>query len=256
MLEPTNAKLATLALLVSTACAAAAQTTFLPATALGPGWSCFINPTTFFAPGTIFAIREDGLDRIKDLSSSINTQRGSAVVPQLENVTRSEIGILATLSRRLLGSATASVEAGGQISRGDRVKYQAVTEEQTEKAAEAIAEDWIRANPRAFLEIRSGVKYHFVRAAYLAGNVEYEITTDTAAKLGGEASIRSAGKFTVNLVDTQSGKRLQLSEILSPPLRVCIRARPIEVRSAGITGENELGIFQEDSVLPPELTER
>ena len=92
-----------------------------------------------------------------------------------------------------------------------------------------------------------------MRDAYLAGELSYNVSDEIVAALGGEAQIKKAATLKVNLVNTAGRQGFCLNQTFSPPLRVCLKARPIGVLSAGAGGEQMLGVLPMDARLPDEL---
>ena len=197
-----------------------AQAPLLPSTPLGKGWQCLLAPTAFFGPGTIFAERDDGLDRIIDLAGRIKVDRNTGSIPEIIETRSISSGFIVRLLKAV--AIVDKLSLGAQVDSMDtkRVSYHRVTEEQTDSTAQDIAEAWMKTRPDMLAEVKKGVKYHFVRASYLAESISFDIAENIAGALGGEAVIKKLAQVKIDVVDAAGTKRYLLSTSYSPPLRV------------------------------------
>jgi len=246
-------KAAVLAVVGLLAMSAQAQPT-LKVPSLAKGWKCLMTPTSFYAPGTIIELYPDGgVDRVVDLSQQIKISRGPAEVPVFEEQRTVSTGLILGLLKSVVKIGEASVSADASKTYSNAVQYAKVTEETTDFEAEAVVNEWVKQNPKAFERRKQGHRFLYVRDAYLAGELSYNVSDEIVAALGGEAQIKKAATLKVNLVNTAGGQGFRLNQTFSPPLRVCLKARPIGVLSAGAGGEQKLGVLPMDARLPDEL---
>jgi hypothetical protein len=233
--------------------AAFAQPT-VPMPALGTGWRCLLTPSSFYGPGTIVEIYpDDTVDSVVDLSGRVKkTSRPSAIAAFEERRTISG-GIMVDLLRTVLKFGDAKVSA--QASKGymNNVSYGDVTHEMTYADAETVVNTWVRANPDKFARISRGNRFHWIREAYLAREISYNLSDELTLAVGGEAAIKKAGLFKVAVIDDTGTKRYRLNQVFNPAMRVCVKARPIGVLSAGSGGEQELGVLPSDTTWPDQL---
>lgn len=221
---------------------------------LGPGWECPLALSSFNGPGTIIEITsKNGPLEVVDLSHLITIKRKPAIIASFTDTREIKTGIIASFLEKLIPGVKAKLGAQAGAKRANSISYDRVTEERTDFAAEDKALQWVRKNPKAFKNRTQGSRYYLVRYAYLAGHINYDLSSEMTTAVGGEAAFNGLGNVSVSLINVDGSTHLRLDQTMDPPLRVCIKTREIGVVGAGSGGEARFGLLPGDGKLPTDL---
>lgn len=221
----------------------------------GPGWQCMLVPSSFDGPGTIFSVDKGGVKyHLVDLSSQpeVAVSTSPAAMGEYRETETLGTNIILDLLDKAIPGARASLSADAGHTRTTDIEYSNLTYEVTYQTATDFAEKWFNQNIRP----DNGTRYYFVREAYSAGAVKYDLSDNDVASLGGEAQVRNllSGKGT--LVNAKDSSSYQLTQDFSPKLRTCILPYEFEIVSAGADGSVRWGLSREPSIVPKIISEK
>jgi hypothetical protein len=199
----------------------------VPVPVVGPGWQCLLIPSSFDGPGTLFSVNGIGeKSRIVDLRALnlVPVRTGKAVFGRIAG--KGNIGgdiVVGLLERAIPGLALKLKAEGGNI-RSATVEYGNVEEETTYEAeVNQVFDDWFREH----VAPKPGVRYFFVRDAYVAGSILYDLSEGDVVGAGGEIKFKRIFEASTTIFRKEGQNTYKLDQKLEPPLRVCIRASEV-----------------------------
>jgi hypothetical protein len=196
-------------------------------TILGRGWQCLLIPTSFDEPGTIFSVTNDGeKSRIVDLQAMklISVQTGKAAFGKVSDKNTIGGGVMIAVLEKSIPDLGLKLSGKGSEIKGATVEYGDVVEETTyEIDTNPVVEKWVKEH----ITPKIGLRYFLVRDAYVAGDVLYNLSESDIVKIGGEFKFKHLIEGSATVLQRESQSSYQLDQVLTPPLRVCIRASEI-----------------------------
>lgn len=239
-------------LVISTSLVACASNPpVVPGTAsvFGPGWQCLLVPTSFDGPGTIFSVDQKGVKyHVADLSSQpqVVVQQGAAAMGTYHETETLGSNIILSLLDKAIPGASASLSATAGLTRTTDVEYGDLIYEITYQPATDYAVQWFNQN----VHPDNDTRYFFVREAYDAGSVKYDLSDNDVASLGGAVQVQQklSGKGT--LLEAKDATGYKLTQNFSPKLRTCILPYEFEVVSAGADGSVRWGLSKQPAAVP------
>jgi hypothetical protein len=241
--------LAVLALMQTGAGCPPASDGNLPLASLPAGWQCLLVPSTFDPPASIFSVDSKGRKfHIVDLSDSaqVKVERGKAAFPKVVEKRSLSSDITIGLLENAIPGVSAKLSGTSTNTTDNTVEYGDLVYELTYKPTADFAKSWFNSN----VTPEDGVRYFLVREAYVAGQINYDISADAVAALGGEAKLRNLLEANGNLLKKTSNTSYQLHQNLSPPLRTCILPSEFTPIGAKITGTSIWGLTDKTTVPP------
>jgi hypothetical protein len=205
----------------------------VPVTVVGPGWQCLLIPSSFDGPGTLFSVNATGeKSRIVDLRALnlIPVTTGTAAVGRLASKSTIGADIVIGLLERAIPGLGLKLKAEGDSISTVAVEYSNVKEETTyESEVNEIFDEWFSEHVKP----KPGLRYFFVRDAYVAGSISYDLTSSSDAGAGGEVSLKRIFEASTTLFKRENQNTYRIDQTFDPPLRVCIRASEVLVSRSG-----------------------
>lgn len=200
-----------------------------PPTPVSGDYSCFLRPTSFEGPLSIFRTDADRrLFRVADLSRLPGYQErlvgavreGAAGGGTAVQRGEAAAGMAINFLERLAPALTARVNADVKRTWSSSAVFHDAREEVTFDEVLPVVRDWYMRNRD---QIDRRYDYFLVRDALRAGRVEMAVNAQDGANLGGETTIREIARLSPS-VTWAGGNSFTLDETYNPPLRVCIKA--------------------------------
>jgi hypothetical protein len=154
----------------------------------------------------------------------ISVQTGKAAFGKVadKNTIGGEV-MIAVLEKSIPGLGLKLSGKGKEI-KGATVEYRDVVEETTyEIDTNPVVEKWFKEH----IIPKVGLRYFLVRDAYVAGDVAYNLSETDIVKIGGELKFKHLLEGSATILERESESSYKLDQVLTPPLRVCIRAPEI-----------------------------
>jgi hypothetical protein len=206
---------------------------------LGPGWQCFVAPSSFEAPGTLIRVDQDRkkwpaakiagpgdveTGRIAVGKMTVNTSNslGAVLAANLTDELRSK-GVDRTVS--VSTNATAGSTKRLVVEFGE--PYREVTYDQIKTAAMSYFE---KNTPEP------GSTYFLVREGLVAKRIAIQLDTDLTQELGGKVALDELVSLAPSVRRHRDGT-YSLDSTYEPPLRACIKPERLVVESAGLNGK-------------------
>lgn len=209
---------------------------------LGPGWQCFLSPSGFDTPGSVFRIDSKRVKYTVRSKERIDSELGTKLIVDIRPVSIGRItfesersvafAIIAALQR--LGiSQPVDVGVSGQAERKSASAFElrATTQEVLDDAGAAQVVRWFGPSVDRLVNSR----YFIVREAVAAGGVTYMMDNRTLKALAVEATFATAAKASPNIrVLTKGAYSLETN--YEKPLRVCIKPEELRQRPSSLSG--------------------
>ncbi len=205
----------------------------LPVKEIGPGWQCLLIPSSFDGPGTLFSVNAAGeKSRIVDLRALnlIPVRTGNAAFGRIASKGTIGGNVVVGLLEKAIPGLGLKLSAEGSNINGATIEYGNVEEEATyESEVNSIFDDWFNEHVKP----KQGLRYFFVRDAFVAGSILYNLTNSNVEGAGAELTLKHIFEASAVLFRHEGEKTYTLDQSFNPPLRVCIRASEVSItRSA------------------------
>lgn len=161
---------------------------------LGRGWQCFLTPTGFNAPGTIFTVDSEGVIRDEaDLSQMFATQTRDRVFGTATWTKGISLGFSLALLAGAIKNVSADVNASLRDTATVTISIGGGKEERSYLKDYELARRWVAEHQ----QIYQGDRRAFViRNAFLVKDIKYRFDAEALRELGGEAKFKQLATVT------------------------------------------------------------
>lgn len=204
------------------------------ATIMGKGFQCFLVPSEYYKPGTVFRINEHKVPYIanKTLADKVPSSSKDAAFGVLEGKQHVNLDVLVTLlNLKAPAQDLASVNATVDRTRSVDAKLTGLKLEIADDGDIDEVVNWFSSYPNK----RPKSRYYVVREAYLADSMGLKITKELKAELGGEATFDASVKANPKLTYDPRAT-YDLTAPFPTRLRVCMKPEELHFVKAGIGG--------------------
>jgi hypothetical protein len=191
---------------------------------LGPGWQCFLTPTGFNAPGTIFTVDSRGVIRDEaDLSQLFATQTQDRLFGAATWTKGISLGFSLALLAGAIKNVSADVNASLRETATVTISIGGGREERSYLKDYEVARRWVAEHQQIYHGDR---RVFVVRNAFLVKDIKYRFDAEALRELGGEVKFKQLATITGSTPSSvsQDGKPAVYDLDLKLPehLRLCV----------------------------------